>query len=110
MSKENTTLAFVAGALMGGVAALLLAPQSGRETREQVQGTARDAIDQGREKIGDAADNVAHRARSARDTVSDSASKVSDTAQDQVDAVREAVDAGRQAYSEELHKRQTSAR
>lgn len=109
MSKENTTLAFVAGVLVGGVTALLLAPQSGRETRDQVKGTARDAIDAGREKVGEVAETVAERARSAGETVSESASKVTDTAQGQIEAVREAVDAGRSAYSEELNKRQAEA-
>lgn len=109
MNKENTTLAFVAGALVGGVTALLLAPQSGRETRSKVQGTARDAIDSGREKVGDVAESVADRARGARETVAESASKVGETAQGQIDAVREAVDAGRSAYSEELQKRQAEA-
>lgn len=110
MDKENTTLAFVAGALVGGVTALLLAPQSGRETRNQVKGTARDAIETGREKVGEVADTVAERARGAGETVSESASKVSDTAQGQIGAVREAVDAGRSAYSDELQKRQAEAK
>ena len=109
MNKENTTLAFVAGALVGGVTALLLSPQSGRETRGKVQGTARDAIDTGRQKVGEIAETVTDRARGAGETVSESASKVSDTAQGQIDAVREAVDAGRDAYSEELHERQAES-
>jgi gas vesicle protein len=36
-------LAFVGGGLVGAVMALLLAPQSGRESREQVRGYARRA-------------------------------------------------------------------
>ena len=36
-------LAFIAGGIAGAVAALLLAPQSGSETREQLRGFAHDA-------------------------------------------------------------------
>ena len=64
-------LAFVTGGLAGAAVALLLAPQSGREAREQVRGYARraegrvheladtasqvmdQAVDQGREFIKD---------------------------------------------------------
>lgn len=34
-------MAFLGGAAVGGVAALLLAPRSGRETREQISATVR---------------------------------------------------------------------
>ena len=109
MSKENTTLAFLAGALAGGVAALLMAPRSGRETREQLQETTREALDQGREKVGDAADAVSERARGAQQTLTDRATDVARTAENQVEAVREAADAGRSTYQQELQKRQESA-
>ena len=39
-------LAFVTGGLAGAAVALLLAPQSGRESREQVRGYARRAEEQ----------------------------------------------------------------
>ena len=41
-SGAHLLIAFVAGAVAGAVTALLAAPQSGRETREQVRGWARD--------------------------------------------------------------------
>lgn len=43
----NALVAFLAGATAGATAALLLAPQSGHETREQLAGAAR----KGRERI-----------------------------------------------------------
>ncbi|HKK69740.1 MAG TPA: YtxH domain-containing protein [Candidatus Krumholzibacteria bacterium] len=117
MSKENTALAFVAGALAGGITALLLAPQSGRETRAVVQDTARDSVEQGREKVEhaantaaertrEAAESVADRTRHASETVAETASHATDTAQDRVEATREAFEAGREAYAEELRRRQ----
>ncbi len=51
MSNENRysgahmALAFLAGAAAGAVAAVLSAPQSGRETREQVRKWAQDVGD-----------------------------------------------------------------
>lgn len=51
-------LGLVAGALVGGAAALLLAPRAGRETREQVRkaadeavGTIRGALQEGRQAV-----------------------------------------------------------
>lgn len=42
-------LAFLSGGLVGAAVALLLAPQSGRESREQVRGYARRAEDKAHE-------------------------------------------------------------
>jgi gas vesicle protein len=66
MEQENGDLAFfvglVAGAIVGGVAAALLAPRSGPETREQI-------VDRGLE-LKSRADDVVERAqRVASDTV-----------------------------------------
>jgi gas vesicle protein len=47
-------LAFVSGGLVGAAMALLLAPKSGRKTREQVRGYARQA----EENIHELADNA----------------------------------------------------
>jgi gas vesicle protein len=74
MEQQNGDLAFfvglVAGAVVGGVAAALLAPRSGPETREQI-------VDRGLE-LKSRADEVVERAqRVAGDTVA----KVQSTAQ-----------------------------
>jgi gas vesicle protein len=66
MEQQNGDLAFfaglVAGAIVGGVAAALLAPRSGPETREQI-------VDRGLE-LKSRADDVVERAqRVASDTV-----------------------------------------
>lgn len=42
-SSAGVLLAFLSGAALGAVAALLLAPQAGRESREQLRGYARRA-------------------------------------------------------------------
>jgi gas vesicle protein len=75
MEQQNGDLAFfaglVAGAIVGGVAAALLAPRSGPETREQI-------VERGLE-LKSRADDVVERAqRVASDTVA----KVQSTAQE----------------------------
>ena len=75
MEPQNGDLAFfaglVAGAIVGGVAAALLAPRSGHETREQI-------VEHGLE-LKSRADDVVERAqRVASDTVA----KVQSTAQE----------------------------
>jgi len=42
-SSAGVLLAFLSGAALGAVAALLLAPHTGRESREQLRGYARRA-------------------------------------------------------------------
>ncbi|MBA3965482.1 MAG: YtxH domain-containing protein [Nitrospirales bacterium] len=51
---KSVGLAFVSGGLMGAAMTLLLAPMSGRQTREQLRGYARRA----EENIHDLADNA----------------------------------------------------
>lgn len=70
VSTATVLLAFLSGAALGAVAALVLTPQSGRETQEQLRGYARrteeglrelagkageafeEAVDKGREFVG----------------------------------------------------------
>lgn len=54
-------LAFVTGGLLGAVAALLLAPQSGRQSREQLRGYARRA-EEGVHVLADKASEVVDQA------------------------------------------------
>ena len=43
MNTGNTLLAFIAGAAVGAVAALLMAPESGEKTRERIMNKAEGA-------------------------------------------------------------------
>lgn len=59
-------LAFLTGALVGATVALLLAPQSGRESREQLRGYARRAEEGTRElaeKAGEVVDRAVEKSR-----------------------------------------------
>lgn len=83
-------LAFVAGGLLGAAAALLLAPQSGRRSQEQLRAYARRAED----CVHDLAD-------SATEAVDQALDKGREYIKDKQGVLTEAVKAGRAAMSAE---------
>lgn len=86
-------LAFLSGALIGAAAALLLAPKTGRETRDQLRGYARRAEDGVRdlaEKAGEALDRAVDRGL--------------DLVQEKKSMLAEAWDAGRDAMRRERER------
>ncbi len=89
-SAGSVALAFLSGALLGAVTAIVLAPQPGRESRERVLGYARRTGEDVRElkdRTTDAVEEVVGRGRELVDEISC--------------AVREAIDAGRDAMRRE---------
>lgn len=96
-SGGNVLLAFLTGATMGAVAALLLAPRTGEQTRERLRTYARQAEGE----LHDFAD----RAGAAFD---DMAEQVSETGRNFVEtqrsALREAFQAGREAMRRERER------
>jgi gas vesicle protein len=89
-SAGSVALAFLSGALLGAVTAVILAPQTGRESRERVTGYARrtgaDLRDL-KDRATDSVEEVVGRGRELVDEVSC--------------AVREALEAGRDAMRRE---------
>lgn len=81
--------AFLWGALLGAGAALLLAPRSGRETR--------DGIRSGALRIRDRAEDAV---REVTDTFTDTVDGVRGEVQDRLDTARDAFEAGRRAARE----------
>lgn len=83
-------LAFVTGGLLGAAAALLLAPQSGRQSQEQLRGYARRA-EEGVHELADKAGEVVDRALDkGRDFITDKQAVLAET-----------VETGRAAMSRE---------
>jgi len=81
-------LAFVTGGLAGAAMALLLAPQSGRESRKQVRGYGQRA----EEQVHELADK-------ATDVMDQAVDKGREFIKDKQAVVTEAIEAGRVAFS-----------
>ena len=92
-SGASTLLAFLGGAALGAVAALLFAPQSGRKTREQLRGYAREAEDALREAANEAGQKLGEALSEGKEFV-DARKSV----------LREAFEAGREAMQRERER------
>jgi len=86
-------LAFVTGGLAGAAVALLLAPQSGRESREQVRGYARRAEE-----------HVHELSEKASDLMDQAVDKGQEFVQEKKRVLAEAVEAGRTAMHRERER------
>lgn len=89
-SLGSVGLAFVGGGLFGAAMALLLAPQSGRESRDQLRGYARRAEEHA-EELADTATRVLDQA----------VDKGREFIKDKQAVVTEAIEAGRTAMQRE---------
>ena len=87
--------AFLSGAALGAIAALLLAPQSGRKTREQLRGYARKAEHTLREAASEAGQRFEEAVSEGKEYVEARKS-----------VLREAFDAGREAMKRERERPQ----
>jgi gas vesicle protein len=81
--------AFVWGALLGAGAALLLAPRSGRETRDELRAGALRIRDRAEDAVRQVSDNVQETIGGVRGEI-----------HGRIDAARDAFDAGRRAARE----------
>src|SRR5689334_6088634 len=92
---------FVIGATVGAVVALLFAPKSGRELREDLADATRKAVDRARET----GTQISAKAGEYYDAASTRAGELATTAREAVASRGErftsAIEAGRQAYREE---------
>ena len=77
-------LSFLIGVMVGGGIALLTAPKSGKKTREQLRGMARDAT----EKTEDYYDEMKEKAAEATEKVQDYYQEAKRTVESSVDAVK----------------------
>ncbi|HSF69095.1 MAG TPA: YtxH domain-containing protein [Nitrospira sp.] len=88
-------LVFLGGAALGAVAALLLAPQSGRKTRDQLRTYARKAEDALREAANEAGERFEEALNEGKEYVEARKS-----------VLREAFEAGREAMKRERDRAQ----
>jgi gas vesicle protein len=108
-SARWLAVGFGIGLLIGGALGLLLAPKSGRETREQIRGMATDMSSKARTMATDFGDKtrttygqVSERARTTTDDVAQKVRGVSETVRGTVtsakDAAGRAFDAAKKGY------------
>jgi gas vesicle protein len=96
MSDHDTksiVWAFMIGAAVGGVTALLLAPDRGENTRRKLKEGARHVYDRGGEKVHEMASSAKGVAQALRDG-----------AKEQLEAASVAFQEGKKAYRQELEK------
>lgn len=114
--RDSSTMSFLLGAAVGGIAALLLAPRSGKETRRRLREEAEALQDRGAAAVQTASEEARALAAETGETVKDRAEAVEEqlkstvddatgSALGQVDAVREATSEAKRAYRKEMDRR-----
>lgn len=102
-------LSFLVGGLVGAGLALLMAPQSGPDTRKKIKDISGEMLD----KAAEYADQAKHKTSTyygqAKERVTATVDKAKDAFEGAKSALGVAVDAGREAYEKEV-KNETSMR
>ena len=89
-SSAAVLLGFLSGAALGAVTAILLAPRTGKESREMLRGYARRAEDGLRDLVGEAGERFEGAVEEGRDFI-----------ESKKTVLRDAFDAGREAMRRE---------
>ena len=95
---------FAIGALMGAAAALLFAPKSGRELREDLADATRKGVDRARETGSQLSARAGEYYESASARAGELASGVREAASRRGERLSAAVEAGKQAYHDEKRR------
>jgi gas vesicle protein len=95
--KKDTLMAFLVGAAIGSVAALLLAPEKGEVTRRRLREGGGKMVDKGKDALGRAATAIEAGAR-------EKGHAIGEVARQQVGAVRGAVAEAKDTYRREVDK------
>ena len=107
LSKQ--TFCFVLGGLVGAVAALLLAPKSGRELRGDIADVTRKGVDRARESGAAARVRAGEYYETASQRAGELAGSVREAAARRGEHLSAAVEAGRRAYQEEKRRTESTA-
>ncbi|MBI4469409.1 MAG: YtxH domain-containing protein [Acidobacteria bacterium] len=95
---------FLLGAGLGAILALLFAPKSGRELREEIADTTRRSLDKASEGYQTAKERALELADKGRETASDLIEQTKTGVGKQKDRLSAALDAGKSAYREERER------
>ena len=92
-SAGTVFLSFLIGGIVGAGVALLLAPQSGRETRRKIREFTDDVKDKAEDVVEQIKDRISETVHSGKDYLSDKKA-----------VIAAAIDAGKEAYEKEKEK------
>jgi gas vesicle protein len=92
------------GAGLGAALALLFAPKSGRELREDIADASRKTYRRGSDGAHVAREKLTEGVGSAREKITDGAGAVREKLEKTKGNIASAIDAGKQAYREERNK------
>jgi gas vesicle protein len=100
---------FAIGATLGAVVALLFAPKSGRELREDLADATRKGVDRARETGSQLSARAGEVYESAASRAGELAAGAREAVASRGERFTSAVEAGRQAYREEKRRTESSA-
>jgi gas vesicle protein len=95
---------FVMGGTLGAVVALLFAPKSGRELREDIADATRKGVDQARETGAQLGAKAGEYYDAAASKAGDLAASAREVAARRGESLSAAIEAGKQAYREEKQR------
>ena len=107
MSTQLTC--FAVGATVGALVALLFAPKSGRELRQDVADVTRKGVDRARETGSQLSARAGDYYETASAKAGELAASAREAARARGERLTSAVEAGRQAYREEKRRTESSA-
>jgi gas vesicle protein len=100
---------FAIGATIGAVVALLFAPKSGRELRQDVADATRKGVDRARETGTQLSTRAGEYYETAANRAGELASSAREAASRRGELFGSAIEAGRQAYRDEKRRTESSA-
>ena len=100
---------FAIGATVGAVVALLFAPKSGRELREDLADATRKGVDRARETGSQLSSRAGEYYETAASKAGELAASAREAASRRGELVGSAIEAGRQAYRDEKRRTESSA-
>ena len=103
-SAGSVLLAFVLGGIVGAGVALLLAPQSGIETRRKIKELTDDVKEKATDYAGTVKEKATDYAGTAKEKVASTVDKAKELFEEKKSALTAAVEAGKEAYEKEVSK------
>jgi len=100
----NKLAYFLVGAGLGAIVALLFAPKSGRELREDIAESTRRGVDKASETYDATRVRARELATTGREKASEALGQAKGKVVEQRDRLSAAIDAGKHAYREEKQK------